>query len=1182
MAQFDILVDKKDVNRNDPFNNKTAYRIRTNEEANLVNERLQSKYLSSISQMSNVAEADDKINQIIYDKKKITLPGVVHDFIQETDEKYYNPYTFKKNVELYNNNLRVYNEQNKAPKAEGFSGNFFTGHLTDDSRRVFGSDHLRERIEWKQGVINKIIEEDPDAFADVDLSLLDYQVYENKNKEELAYLEKEQNIISEYNEGDILGFIEPGSWGTFKGVVKDPALWSTLPLSLSVGGNTMAVAGILKMALWEGAIAAATETGIQFNVVDYSKHLDGQYGWNEARTTIAFAGAGGAVGAAAFAGIFKGIRSVYVNTLARSQNKKIQDIASKVNSIIENKGETEESLSEILDTLDLELDKLSNAEKKQVLDLLPDDFKKPFTKTTQRVLDGDEIVDNSNPLENTIPGVKEHSERIEQAGEELLSNNTTTLNDETISKVNLDKNYDEGKVIRDQRLDPDEITVDAETFQFKKVDYDPKTGVSTKLKDVKVWDQDSAETVLVFQKQDGTYVIADGHQRLALAKRIKSEGKQKPYLLANIYREADGYTENQIMVRAMIKNVRTGTASSTDVAKILRQPENFIQNLTESISPTSKLWKNAVELSKLSDNAFGYFLNNGIDDDIAALVGNLVTDPNLQIQVMDFLVKGGFKPGRQMEFAVRDLLSQGVGERQVEDLFGTQTIKELLFNERAAVLDTALRDINKDKRLAKYLVSNEGAIISKGKNKLDTKTNKKIGKESELIYEYVKKNAYRKGEISDELTKAAKLYKAGNKQEAVRAFKEFISRRIEQGDITRDSRVGTERNPFLEGYSQDKAQKPKVTEEVSNFEDYKDPIDGKKEYTREYGQVEDVLDQIRAKLIPEKEIKKVDLTGKTLSELAELDDDVLKNQADELLDHPEIQKLRDKVEQIPRTIDRAGGKFNESWKKSRNWESVVNDLYGDGATVKEKKLIIYAGLPASGKSTRALADKDAIGAMIIDSDYVKEHPNFADDYMGGIGANALHDESKAIQTLIMQRAFTNGDNFILPVVGSSGKSMIKFIDQAKDFGYSVYVKYVEVDETTAIARNIKRINNDGRFVDPKYIKLAYKNINENYKNGKELADGYEKINLEGNRPVTEESGGAIQEIRKGGSEDVPGLDEVAARAEETFLNVDPEYKLFTKVNEDGTLEEQTVADALKEIFEDKKAIDFLKNCKGLK
>ena len=834
----------------------------------------------------------------------------------------------------------------------------------------------------------------------------------------------------------------------------------------------------------------------------------------------------------------------------------------------------------------MELDKLTNAEKKQVLDSLPDEFKKPITKTTQRVLEGDEIVDSSNPMDSTIPAAKEHNDRLKQAGDDLLSNNSVSLDDETINKLNLNKNYDEGKVLRDQRLDPDEITVDAETFQFKTVDYDPKSGVSTKLKDVKVWDQDSAETVLVYQKQDGTYVIADGHQRLGLAKRIKSEGKQKPYLLANIYREVDGYTPQQIMVRAMMKNVRTGTASATDVSKILRQPGNFIENITESISPNSKLWKNAVELSKLSPEAFGYFLNNGINDDIAALVGNLVEDPNLQIQVMDFLVKGGFKPGRQMEFAARDLLSQGIGERQVEDLFGTQTIKELLFNERATVLDASLKEINKDKRLAKYLVNNEGDIISKGKNKLDTKTNKKIGKESELLYEYVRKNAYRKGEISDELTKAAKLYKSGNKQQAIRTFKEIISQRIKQGDISRDSRVGTERNPFLEGYSQDQTKKPKIKDSdlINNLEDSADPLDGKKQYNKEYGSIEDALNSIRKKLEPKPEIKKVDLSNKTLAEISELDDEILKNQADELIQHPEIRKLREISNNKQKTIDQAGGSFDEAWQKKRGWQKVIDDLYADGAEIQNKEMTIFIGLPASGKTTLANSQKRQLGAIIIDSDDVKTHPNFAKDYDRGNGAGALHEESKAIQKKIMSLALNNNDNIIVPIVGSSGKSIDNYIDLAKAYDYTLTVKYVEVDEATAISRNVKRIYNDGRFVDPAYIKDAYKGAIENYNKGKEIADGYEKINLEGSRPITKEIGGAAQtngRSRQPDGERAYSRSE-ADQIEKQFSEVDPNYKLMSRINEDGTLEEETVSDVLNDIFNDKKAIDFLEGCPGLK
>lgn len=836
MAQFSIFVDKRDSNRNDPFNQKTALRIREDEEINKAALDLQTDFYNSISRIQNTAEDDDKIRQAFYDISGISLPSVVHDYIPETDDKYLNPLV-QKRLSLVEKNKQIVNKGgDKRPEAKGFSGNLITGDLVDDNRRVYGMNHLEERILHNQKIIEDWFAANPGERGNPVSGFFDYNYYKNERKNQLQYLEKELSIGQRFNDGD--NVLPHGTFSTLYGVAQDPALWSTLPLSFMTGGSSLTVGAITKMALWEGVIASATETGIQFNAINYNQYLDGDYGWEQARNTIAIAGVGGAVGAATLAAMFKGIKSGYVNTLGKSKNAQIKAIAKEIDSIIEGSDQSIETLARIQNYVNQSISELPNMAKLEVLELIPNTTKKPITKTVEQALLGDQIVDNSNPMESGIPSQKEHIDRITEAGQDIMSGSEPLIADETINKIDYTKNFDDGKVIREVRLDPDEITVDAETFQFKQVDYDPKSGVSTKLKGIDVWDQDSAEVVLVYQKADGTYVIADGHQRLALAKKIKAEGKQQPYLLSNIYREVDGYTPQEIMVKAMIKNVRTGTADATDVAKILRQADDFIFNFTGSISPRSKRWMTAVDLSKLSPEAFGFFLNNGVNEDIAALVGRIVDDPDLQVQIMDYLGKAKFDNVRQMEIAARDLINQGVVEGKIEDLFGTQTIKELLINERSAVLDKALKEIAKDKKIAKFLVNQEGEIISKGKNKLDTETNKKIAQESAILYEAIIKTANVKGEISEELTKAAKLYKAGDQQKAIKSFKDAITSAIREGNIIRDSRVGTERNPFLEGYNQKQPKKPKPTEEQINLEDSADPLDGDFQYNRQLSSIE--------------------------------------------------------------------------------------------------------------------------------------------------------------------------------------------------------------------------------------------------------------------------------------------------------------------------------------------------------
>jgi len=165
---------------------------------------------------------------------------------------------------------------------------------------------------------------------------------------------------------------------------------------------------------------------------------------------------------------------------------------------------------------------------------------------------------------------------------------------------------------------------------------------------------------MVFEYADGRKVIADGHQRLALAKRIKAMGKQKPYMLATVRREVDGHTPEETMVAAMMINVHQGTATAADVAKILKLKPDFVQAIKGKVSPRSVLWENANGLAKLSPEAWQYYLNNSVPDRIASIVGDLVDDPELHIQVMDFISRNAFDNEQQIRLAVQDVISQGV------------------------------------------------------------------------------------------------------------------------------------------------------------------------------------------------------------------------------------------------------------------------------------------------------------------------------------------------------------------------------------------------------------------------------------------------------------------------------------------------------------------------------------------
>lgn len=286
----------------------------------------------------------------------------------------------------------------------------------------------------------------------------------------------------------------------------------------------------------------------------------------------------------------------------------------------------------------------------------------------------------------------------------------------------------------------------------------------------------------------------------------------------------------------------------------------------------------------------------------------------------------------------------------------------------------------------------------------------------------------------------------------------------------------------------------------------------------------------------------VNFSELTLKDINDLSDDVLFKQADDLLDHPEIVAMRSVNETVETTLDQAGGGFDDAWMQSRNWQGLVDELYGTGAAKKERKLIINVGLPASGKSRIADADAESTGSIIVDSDFAKE---LLPEFDGGKGAGVVHAESKAITTHVLAKAVENGDNIIVPIVGSSGTKMGKIIDEFNGFGYEVFIKYVDVPREVAIARNVKRIQRTGRFVDPKNIDKSYKAVTGSFEREKGRVNGYQRIDNTGEVDQILEEGGETSFI-SGNRGDVSGRDTGTASTtksqEETVdatLNVKP-------------------------------------------
>ena len=320
-------------------------------------------------------------------------------------------------------------------------------------------------------------------------------------------------------------------------------------------------------------------------------------------------------------------------------------------------------------------------------------------------------------------------------------------------------------------------------FQFKS-DADD-AGVTDKLRNDPEWNNSLSGRVIVYEFEDGTRAIVDGHQRVSLAKRIMArDPSQDIRLLAEVLRESDGVSVEAARVAGAVKNIAEAAdgmtaAMARDAAKVLRVSPEVIANLP--VGPGTII---ATHLSRLSEDAFGLFINEVVPQNFSAAVGRLVDDPALHLPIMRLLER--LKPANlsQAESIIDQALNAPRSEEVTADLFGESVTTESLFAEKAKVLDRALRILNEDKATFRTLTERGDRITSAGDNQLDQASNAEVRKTTETALAMVKKLAHRAGPISEALNNGAKSYKEnGRLKDAAQSVADAVRRGIERGDL---------------------------------------------------------------------------------------------------------------------------------------------------------------------------------------------------------------------------------------------------------------------------------------------------------------------------------------------------------------------------------------------------------------
>lgn len=312
-----------------------------------------------------------------------------------------------------------------------------------------------------------------------------------------------------------------------------------------------------------------------------------------------------------------------------------------------------------------------------------------------------------------------------------------------------DREMVDGKPVTFGRFDPGELQTDAAAFQYK--GGGDAAGVTDRLRHVTQWDPLASGKALIWERNDGVRFAADGHQRLGLAKRIEGEAPGTAKLDGFLFREADGWTPSDVRAIAAKKNMQEGSGDAIDAARVLRERPDLLDG---SLPISSPMMKNAVALSRLSDEAFGMAINGVVPPNYAAAVGSMVGDKLQHAAVLSDLVR--FKPEteREARVLIGEVMSAGFRAEEQISLFGAAPATRSLMGERVKVLDAALAGLVKDKKLFGTLAEKADAIEAAG-NQLARGINEARAQDAAALSDMLTRLAQRTGPVSDALNRAA-------------------------------------------------------------------------------------------------------------------------------------------------------------------------------------------------------------------------------------------------------------------------------------------------------------------------------------------------------------------------------------------------------------------------------------------
>jgi hypothetical protein len=329
--------------------------------------------------------------------------------------------------------------------------------------------------------------------------------------------------------------------------------------------------------------------------------------------------------------------------------------------------------------------------------------------------------------------------------------------------------------------DPSKIQVDPKRFQYKIIGEQTKSGEVGSLSGVKTWDSNLGGILQVWQdpKDGGVYVV-NGHNRLALAKKLNAESVTVKLIDAKSPKEARAI--------GALTNIAEGRGNAQDAAKFFRDSGLTKQDLEKKGVPMrEKIAEDGLALASLSDSLFNRVVQGQIPEQRAVVIGSKIKDHRQQQDLLE-LVEKEEKKGKKITNDTIEELSDMVtnaptvteSQGGLFDLLGFSPESRSLAIEKAQIQSAIKRQLQREKRLFSTVGKSKAASdLAKAGNKINVEESSEIADIAEKALGAFDQEKMLTGKVSTLLNQAAEKL-ANNQKGSAKIIKETYEQVLDE------------------------------------------------------------------------------------------------------------------------------------------------------------------------------------------------------------------------------------------------------------------------------------------------------------------------------------------------------------------------------------------------------------------